>query len=73
VAEHETPIDRTEGSLPPHTPGLKGQPLPAELRQWVLQQFSKEQAVAILQELRDKDGPELKNYLHELERAATQP
>jgi hypothetical protein len=57
------------------SPGFEfnGHPLTPEQRQWLLQQLSEEQAVALLQEMREKGGLELKDFIQELEEATTEP
>jgi len=39
----------------------------SELREWLLQRFSEEEAVANLRELREKGGLELREFIEELE------
>ncbi len=43
-------------------------PLTPELRQWALQQFTEEEILAGLRELREHGGLELRDFLPELER-----
>src|SRR5689334_4256903 len=42
-------------------------PLPPEVRQWALSQHTEEEIVAALREVREKQGPELGELIHELE------
>ena len=41
--------------------------LTSELREWLYQQVNEEETVADLQELREKGGPELQDFLGDLE------
>ena len=45
--------------------------LTPELREWARQQFTEEEIVAALRELREKGGKELGDFLHELEQIVT--
>ncbi len=63
---------RRQGENPSARAAATPQPgrLTPELRAWALQQFTEEEAVAGLRELRERGGPELADFLHELEQAA---
>ena len=54
-----------ENATPPKRHGLT-----PELREWLLHQFTEEEASAGLREIREKGGLELADFLHELEEEA---
>jgi hypothetical protein len=72
IAPTPGPGERSTGPTPEGFPVRRPEELrlSPELREWARQQFTEEEIVAGLQELREKGGLELEEFLHELEKAA---
>jgi hypothetical protein len=74
LKEIEEKAVRPGTSFPSSEPNeLPSGKLTPELREWARQQFSEEEIVAGLQELRDKGGLELGDFLKELEDVVARP
>jgi hypothetical protein len=65
------PIKKGSDADSPCGPGKSG--LPPELREWARQQYTEEEIIAGLDELRQNGGLELREFIAELERIVEQP
>ena len=55
------------GATPIQDQASRETSLSPELREWLLRQFTEEEAIAALRELREKGGLELREFIQELE------
>lgn len=68
IAAHLQQLDNS--ARPKETNGFPYEKVPPEVRAWALEQFSEEEIVAGLREVRETGGLELSDFIHELEQIA---
>jgi hypothetical protein len=68
VAAHLQHLD--DPAVPTETNGFPYEKVPPAVRAWALEQFSEEEIVGGLREVRETGGLELSDFIHELEQIA---